>query len=92
MLIEGKYTVFHNTEISKKLEDGSFFLLRDGDALAAMTLRSYAANALQLLDWNLDPLTGKPLTKKQKADLVERADGANALADEWALKPHKIPD
>lgn len=95
MLIKGKYGVYKRDEDGRpteSLEERTFFLLRDQDALSTMTLRSYVANALQLLDWGIDPETGKPLTDEQREQLSARADGAHVLAEEWAKKPHKIPD
>lgn len=91
MLIRGKYKVFKNPS-PIPMDEAAFFLLRDQDALATMTLRSYVSNILQILDWGIDPTTGEPLTDVQREDLMSRADGAHDLADEWAKKPHKLPD
>lgn len=100
MLTRGKYIVYKNDvgydysvpPARTRLEEGTFFLLKDQDALGSMTLRSYAANALQILDWGIDPTTGEPLTDDQKEQLSLRADGAHMLANAWAKKLHKIPD
>ena len=95
MLTEHKYNVYKHepvTEIGTKLVEGSFFVLREGDPLALMTLRSYVSNALQVLDWNIDPTTGRELTRQQRDYLEEIADGAADLAVSWSKKPSKLPD
>lgn len=94
MLITGKYDVFHNDppNPSQRIPEDSFFVLRAGDALATMTLRSYVANAFQLLDWDVDPTTGLTLLKDQSEHLSDLADGVTILANNWAKRPHKIPD
>lgn len=94
MLIKGKYTVYKNGPGwgGGVLPEETYFVLRDHDALAVMTLRSYVSNALQILDWGRDPTTGEPLTDEQREQLSMRADGAHALAEEWSKKTHKIPD
>jgi hypothetical protein len=95
MLVTNKYFVYKNTapnEIGVRLEEETFFLLRDQDAVSVMTLRSYVSNVLQILDWGLDPTTGEPLTDEQREQLSMRADGVHALAEKWSMQPHKIPD
>lgn len=96
MLLKGKYLVFKapvdGMFLSDALDEETYFLLRDQDALATMTLRSYVSNVLQVLDWGRDPTTGKPLTDEQREQLSLRADGAHLLAERWSKKPHKIPD
>jgi len=93
MLEHGKYSVVKNAiHGSEALEEDTFFVLRAKDVLATMTLRSYVANALQLLDWGYDPTNGLPLTEEQKEHLSRRADGAHLLAEQWAGKEHKVPD
>jgi len=91
MLTEHKYSVYGRGK-GVKLSEGSFFVLREGDLLGAMTLRSYVSNALQILDWNIDPTTGRELTRQQRDYLEEIADGAADLAVGWSNKPSKIPD
>jgi hypothetical protein len=97
MLVEKKYEVFkaatrNPDRISTRLGEGSFFVLREGDALALMTLRSHVSNALQILDWDIDPTTGRELTKTQRDYLEEIADGTADLAVGWSNTPSKIPD
>lgn len=94
MLQAGKYDVFKYDppNPSRRLDEDTFFVLRANDALATMTLRSYVANVLQVIDWGRDPVTGEPLTDEQVEDLAKLADGAHTLANEWAKRNHKIPD
>jgi hypothetical protein len=94
VLISGKYNVYKAKDgvALEALSEDSFFVLKDLDALGVMTLRSYAANALQILDWGRDPTTGLHLTEIQKEDLMLRVDGATALAEKWAKLRHKLPD
>lgn len=94
MLEPGKYIVYKNypPNPTAKLDEDTFFVLRSSDALATMTLRSYVANILQVLDWGKDPVTGDPLTDEQVEELAKRADGAHVLADEWAKRNQTLPD
>lgn len=62
----------------------SFFVLLQQDALGVMTLRSYASNCLQILDWGRDPVTGNALTSDQQKHLTALADDVSARADKWA--------
>lgn len=71
---------------------GTFFPLIKGDALAVMTLRSYANNCLQILDWDIDPVTKEPLTRAQRNHLEQLGQDAMDLAEKWANDPNHLPD
>lgn len=70
----------------------SFFALLQQDALGVMTLRSYASNCLQILDWGRDPVTGAPLTTDQRQHLTALADDVSTRADKWAEQNLHLPD
>jgi len=70
---------------------GSFFALIQGDALAVMTLRSYANNCSQIVEWGISP-TGEPLTDPQREHLVQLGQDALDLADKWASDDIHLPD
>jgi hypothetical protein len=71
---------------------GSFFPLIRGDALAVMTLRSYANNCLSVIEWGMNPITGDPLLPHQVAHLRELCEDSMQLADAWAKEEPHLPD
>lgn len=72
------------------LEPGGYFVLRRGDILATATLRSYASNALTMLE--LESVGVALFTNEQREHLLELADYATELATEWEQAKHKLPD
>ena len=75
----------------RTLDENEFFLLRRGDALATATLRSYAANAMTLLDLADIGIIGLP--ESTRRHLVALADDVSDLAVKWENDGDlKLPD
>lgn len=85
----GKFEV--RNEKGELLSPENYFVLRRGDILAIATLRSYAANAMTLLD--LKDLKMIPMTEVQYDHLLQLADGVSDLARQWEDDADlKLPD
>jgi hypothetical protein len=97
---DDKYTLRRNYGPEEKIMQsrervyppGSFFPLIQGDALAVMTLRSYANNCLQVLEFGINPVSGDPLSPLQQQHLEQLGQDALALADKWAAEAPHLPD
>lgn len=87
MIQDDKYHVLKGTEL---LEPGDYFVLRRGDILAISTLRSYANNALTLLE--LERMGLVHYDKEQRKHLLGLVDYASSLADNWEQGDTELPD
>lgn len=75
----------------RSLEEGEFFVLRRGDALAIATLRSYVANALTILD--LERVAAIALSDSTRNHLSALADDVSDMAAHWETDGDlKLPD
>lgn len=81
---------------SAVLDEGTFFVLKQGDVLAVAALRSYANNALMLLESHRMMVkngTGGFLSAHEQAHLEHLAHDAMFYADEWESRNNsKLPD
>ena len=82
----------HDLPRERMYPAGSYFALIQGDALATMTLRSYAGNCFAVVEWGRDPATGEELTDQQREHLVQLGQDALDLADRWAEDKAHLPD
>lgn len=83
-----RYTVTTASD-GKDLDPDDYFLLRRSDLLAVATLRSYAQNALQMLEIDeLHPFLSEP----QRSHLLQLADDVSLLASDWGKSTKKVPD
>jgi hypothetical protein len=92
---DDKYTLTRSQDTARRPRDypsGSFFPLIEGDALAVMTLRSYANNCLQVIEFGVNPVTGVPLLPEQEAHLRQLGQDALVMADRWGKEQLHLPD
>lgn len=95
MIQDDKYLVEENDKGlgGGYLEPGDYFVLKRGDVLAISTLRSYANNAMTMLE--LDRSGHMSLDHEEKQYLLQLADYASELAVKWEQDPVgtlKLPD
>lgn len=75
----------------QSLEPDEFFVLRRGDALSIATLRSYAANALMILE--IESVGLMKLDHETRSHLLALADDVSDLAAKWEHdESPKLPD
>lgn len=86
-IYDNKYRVIQDLDV---LEPGDYFVLKRGDVLAISTLRSYANNAMTMLE--LERAGHMVLEREQRNHLLALADYSSTLADKWEQDQTKLPD
>ena len=87
--MDKKYIVFDE---EGSLCENEFLVLRKGDVVSTMTIRSYIQNILHILDWNINPETGEKLSAGQRLNLRLSADRATDLFEEWLSSSNTITE